>query len=249
MLIYKVKDYAELSRKAANIISAQVIIKRDCVLGLATGSSPIGTYKQLIEWYQKGDIDFSDVKTVNLDEYKGLSKENNQSYAYFMRKSFFDYINIQPKNTYIPEGNAVNANEECGRYDQVIQSLGGIDLQLLGIGHNGHIGFNEPREIFETGTHCVALTESTIGANARLFERKEDVPRYAYTVGIKTILQSKKIVLIVSGEDKANIVNEAFFGTVTPAVPASILQMHPDVILIGDEAALSKINQSQYEIR
>jgi glucosamine-6-phosphate deaminase len=242
MIIYKEKDYKDMSRRAANIISAQVILKPNCVLGLATGSSPIGAYKQLIEWYQKGDIDFSQVRTINLDEYKGLTKENSQSYYYFMNENFFKHINIDPQNTNIPNGMAEDDEAECERYNQVLKSLGGIDLQLLGIGHNGHIGFNEPEQAFEKDTHCVALQESTIKANSRLFENPEEVPRYAYTMGIKTIMLAKKIVVIVSGEDKADIVQKAFFGAVTPSVPASILQMHNDVVLIGDEAALSKID-------
>ncbi len=241
MIIYKAKDYKDMSRKAANILSAQVIMKPNCVLGLATGSSPIGTYQQLIEWYIKGDLDFSDVKTVNLDEYKGLSRENKQSYYYFMRENFFKHINIDPGNTFLPDGMAVDDSAECERYNQIIHSLGGIDLQLLGLGHNGHVGFNEPEQAFEKETHCVALTESTINANSRLFDHSEEVPRYAYTMGIKTIMQARKIVVVVSGEDKADIVKTAFFGAVTPSVPASILQMHNDVILVGDEAALSKL--------
>lgn len=242
MKIYKAKDYYDMSRKAANIISAQVILKPDCVLGLATGSSPIGTYKQLIEWYHKGDLDFSKVRTVNLDEYKGLTRDNDQSYYYYMNQNLFQHINIQLVNTHIPDGMAEVDQEECQRYDGMIQSLGGIDLQLLGLGHNGHIGFNEPEQVFETGTHCVALTESTIAANSRLFQHLEEVPRYAYTVGIKTIIQAKKIIVVVSGEDKADIIKTAFYGAVTPKVPASILQMHPDVSLVGDEAALSKLD-------
>lgn len=241
MKIIKAKDYKDMSRKAANIISAQVIMKPNCVLGLATGSSPIGTYDQLIEWYNKGDLDFSEVRTVNLDEYKGLTKDNDQSYYYFMRKHLFDKVNINLDNTNIPDGTAVDADAECERYNRVIQNLGGVDLQLLGIGHNGHIGFNEPDQKFELATHCVKLAESTIQANSRLFADPKDVPEYAYTMGIKNIMLAKKIVLIISGADKAGIVKEAFFGPVTPKVPASILQMHNDVILVGDEAALSQI--------
>jgi glucosamine-6-phosphate deaminase len=243
MVIYKAKDYKDMSRKAANILSAQIIMKPNCVLGLATGSSPIGCYNQLIEWYEKGDLDFSEVKTVNLDEYKGLAKDNNQSYYYFMNHHLFSRVNINKANTNIPDGMAVADSAECERYNKIIHSLGGIDLQLLGIGHNGHIGFNEPDQAFEKNTHCVALSESTIAANARLFEDTKEVPRFAYTMGIKTIMQAKKIVVIVSGEDKAGIVKKAFFGPVTPSVPASILQMHNDVILVGDDAALSKIDE------
>lgn len=243
MRIYKAKDYDEMSRKAANIISAQVIMKPDCVLGLATGSSPIGTYKQLIEWYQKGDLDFSAVTSINLDEYKGLTKDNDQSYAYFMYENLFKHINIDMNRTNLPNGMAEDADAECARYDQVIDNAGGIDLQLLGLGHNGHIGFNEPDSVFPKQTHLVTLTESTIQANSRLFDNIDDVPRYAFTMGIQTIMQAKKIVVVVSGEDKAAIVAKAFFGPVTPQVPASILQLHSDVSIVGDEAALSKIPQ------
>ncbi|SFR65627.1 glucosamine-6-phosphate deaminase [Anaeromicropila populeti] len=239
MQVYKAKDYRDMSRKAANLISAQVILKPDCVLGLATGSTPIGTYQQMIEWYQKGDIDFSRVKTVNLDEYKGISNENPQSYHYFMKTQFFQHINIREDQSYLPEGMAEEEKAECERYDNVISRLGGIDLQLLGLGHNGHIGFNEPGDAFQLGTHCVALSDSTIKANSRLFAKGEKVPEQAYTVGMKTIMQAGKILCIVSGSDKAEIVKKAFFGPVTPAVPASILQLHPDFILIGDEEALS----------
>ena len=230
-----------MSRKAANIISAQVIMKPDCVLGLATGGSPEGIYKQLIEWYNKGDIDFSEVTTINLDEYRGLSRESEQSYWYFMHDRFFNHVNVRPQKINVPDGTNLNAEKECARYDQVILSNGGIDLQLLGIGVDGHIGFNEPGAAFELGTHCVDLDESTIEANKRYFEKKEDVPRQAYTMGIKTIMQAKKVLMVVSGKNKADIVKAAFFGPVTPQVPASILQMHPDFTLVGDEDALSKI--------
>lgn len=241
MQIYKATDYKDMSRKAANIISAQVIMKPNCVLGLATGSTPIGTYQQLIEWYKKGDLDFSDVTTVNLDEYKGLPRTNDQSYYYFMHQNLFDQVNINPENTHLPNGMEPNSEKECARYESLIHSLGGVDLQLLGLGHNGHIGFNEPGEAFEKETHCVDLQERTIEANKRFFASADDVPKQAYTMGIKTIMQAKKILVIVSGEDKADIVAKAFFGPVTPAVPASILQMHNDVTLVGDEAALSRI--------
>ena len=220
MVIYRASDYASMSRKAANIISAQVIMKPDCVLGLATGSTPIGTYKQLIEWYNKGDLDFSRVTSVNLDEYKGLSGDNEQSYRYFMNHNFFDHININKSRTFVPDGTDPDSEHACARYNEIIREVGGIDLQLLGLGHNGHIGFNEP---------------------GSAFEKEEDVPRQAYTMGIKTIMQAKKILLVVSGEDKAEIVKTAFQGPVTPAVPASILQLHNDVTIVADEAALSKM--------
>ena len=241
MKIYKAKDYKDMRRKAANIISAQVIMKPNCVLGLATGSTPIGTYDQLVEWYNKGDLDFSEVTTVNLDEYKGLPRTNDQSYYYFMHQHLFDRVNIDPERTNVPNGMEPDAEKECGRYEELIRSLGGVDLQLLGLGHNGHIGFNEPGEAFEKETHCVDLTESTIEANKRFFASADDVPKQAYTMGIKTIMQAKKILIVVNGENKADIVERAFFGPVTPEVPASILQLHNDVTLVGDEAALAKI--------
>ena len=225
MKIIRAKDYYDMSRKAANIISAQVIMKPNCVLGLATGGTPVGTYKQLVEWYNKGDIDFSEVTTVNLDEYRGLPKEN-----------------IDPAHINLPDGTNMDADAECARYDAVIHNVGGVDLQLLGIGNDGHIGFNEPNEAFELGTHCVDLKEETIEANKRFFDGNADlVPKQAYTMGIKTIMQARKVLMVANGKGKADIVKKAFFGPVTPEVPASILQMPPDFILVGDEEALSEI--------
>ena len=241
MRIYKGKDYADMSRKAANIISAQVIMKPDCVLGLATGSTPIGLYQQLVAWYEKGDLDFSEVRTVNLDEYKGLSRENDQSYYYFMHHNLFDHVNLPAENSHLPNGMEPDSDKECRRYSELIRSMGGVDLQLLGIGHNGHIGFNEPGDAFDNDVHCVDLTQSTIEANKRFFASADDVPKQAYTMGIKTIMQAKKILIVSSGEDKADIVRDAFFGPITPKVPASVLQLHNDVTLVADEAALSKI--------
>lgn len=241
MKIYKAKDYSGMSRKAANIISAQIIMKPDCVLGLATGSTPIGTYEQLVEWYRQGDLDFSQVTSVNLDEYRGLPRENDQSYYYFMNEHLFQHVNIDKNRTHLPNGMNPDSESECAGYDQIIREVGGVDLQLLGLGHNGHIGFNEPADIFEKGTHCVDLAESTIEANKRFFASADDVPKQAYTMGIQTIMMAKTILVVVNGEAKADIVKKAFFGPVTPQVPASILQMHPNVILVGDEAALSKI--------
>ena len=247
MIIYEAKDYKDMSRKAANIISAQIIMKPNCVLGLATGSTPIGTYEQLVEWYHKGDLDFSKVTSVNLDEYRGLEKSNDQSYDYFMHEHLFDKVNIHPENVNLPDGMAEDAEKECQRYEELIRSLGGVDLQLLGLGHNGHIGFNEPGAAFEKETHCVNLTERTIEANKRFFASADDVPKQAFTMGIKTIMQAKKILVIASGEDKAEILKEAFFGPVTPAVPASILQLHNNVIVVGDQAVLSKLtNKDEY---
>lgn len=241
MKIYAVRDYQEMSRKAANLLSAQIISKPDSVLGLATGSTPIGTYEQLVEWHKKGDLDFREIRTVNLDEYKGLEKENEQSYYYFMHRHLFDRVNLPGEQTHLPDGTKEEGEAECARYEKVIESLGGIDIQLLGMGHNGHIGFNEPAEAFAKETHCVDLQESTIQANKRFFESEEDVPRQAYTMGIGTIMKARRILVIVSGEDKAEIVRKAFWGPVCPQVPASILQLHPDVILVADQAALSKV--------
>ena len=239
MKIYSAQDYQSMSRKAANILSAHVILKPDSVLGLATGSTPIGMYKQLIEWYNKGDIDFSQVHTVNLDEYLGLAPTHDQSYRYFMQTNLFDHVNVPPENTNVPNGLAPDPEAECARYNQVIAGLGGIDVQVLGMGHNGHIGFNEPEEAFELETHVVNLTDNTIDANARFFASRDEVPRQAITMGIKSIMQARHILVVVSGADKAEIVKRAFFGPVTPQVPASILQMHPHVSLVADEAALS----------
>jgi len=241
MRIIKAKDYDDLSRKAANIISAQVLLKPDCVLGLATGSTPIGTYKQLIEWYEKGDLDFSAAKSVNLDEYRGLTRDNDQSYYYFMYNNLFKHININMENTNVPDGTEPDSEKECSRYENVIEAYGGVDLQLLGFGHNGHIGFNEPDKDFPRTTHCVDLTQSTIEANKRFFASVDDVPKQAYTMGIGTIMKARKILLVVSGADKAQILHDVLCGPVTPEVPASILQLHSDVIVVADEAAMAKL--------
>ncbi|SFG16393.1 glucosamine-6-phosphate deaminase [Oribacterium sp. WCC10] len=238
--IYRAKNYQELSRKAANIISAQIIIKPNCVLGLATGSSPIGTYRQLTEWYEKGDLDFREVKTVNLDEYVGLSGTDHQSYRYFMNDNLFNHVNIDRQNTNVPNGKAADLQAECKRYNELIRSLGGIDMQLLGIGRNGHIGFNEPEEAFEKETHIVNLTDSTIEANARLFDNIADVPGQAITMGIKSIMQAKRILLIASGKDKADAIQKTLFGPVSPKVPASILQIHQNLTVVADDDALSE---------
>ena len=234
MKTIKAKTYDDMCRKAANIISAQVIMKPNAVLGLATGSTPIGIYKQLVEWYNKGDIDFSEVRTVNLDEYKNLENDHPQSYHYYMKDKFFKDVNVLSENIYIPDGCGEDDNAVCQNYDEVIKKLGGIDLQLLGIGHDGHIGFNEPGTAFELGTHLVKLSEMTINANKRFFESKEDVPKEAYTMGIKSIMQAKKVLLVASGEDKKGILIKALTGEVTPMVPASILQMHPDLTVVTD---------------
>ena len=235
MKFITVDTYEKLSRQAANIISAQVILKPDSVLGLATGSSPLGTYKQLIEWYEKGDVDFSKVTSVNLDEYVGLDGKNDQSYRYFMNKNLFEHINIDINNTFVPNGCAFDLAEEGKRYDEHIAELGGIDLQLLGIGLDGHIGFNEPDKYFVKSTHVVKLHESTIKANSRFFSNQDEVPKRAITMGMVSIMQAKKILLIASGEAKRDILEKAFYGPITPEIPASILQLHPDITVIYSE--------------
>ena len=239
MRLIRAKDYNDASRKMANLLSAQVVLKPDCVLGPATGRSPVGTYKELIRRCANGDLDFSQVRTVNLDEYVGLSPEHDQSYAYFMHHNLFDHINIAPENVHLPDGLDPDAERQGKLYDDLIHSLGGVDMQLLGIGHDGHIGFNEPCDEFVKGTHKVELTQMTIDANARFFESEDLVPRSAYTMGILDIMQAKRVVMIVCGADKAEILKKAFCGPVTPQVPASIMQLHPDLTLVADEAALA----------
>lgn len=243
MRIIRAKDYEDMSKKAAIILGAQVAMKPDSVLGLATGSSPVGMYQQLIAWNQAGDLDFSQVKSVNLDEYFGLTAENDQSYAYFMYHNLFKGINIDLKNTHLPDGTNPDIAAECARYDAVIASMGGVDLQVLGIGGNGHIAFNEPADCFKMGTHCVTLTQKTIEANARFFERIEDVPTKAYTMGVGSIMKAKKILMVVNGEAKAQAMLDSFFGDITPQVQASILQMHNDCVVVADEAALKLVDE------
>lgn len=235
MKIITVKDYKTMSRMAANVMSAQIILKPDSVIGLATGSTPLGLYAQLAEWCKKGDVDFSKVRSVNLDEYVGLPADHEQSYRRFMNENLFNNINIDKNNTFVPNGVAEDLETECKKYDENIVALGGIDMQLLGIGHDGHIGFNEPDTCFVKSTHVVDLTQKTIDANARFFESANDVPRQAVTMGMVSIMQAKKILFIANGPDKKEIVEKAFFGPITPEVPASILQLHPDITVIYSE--------------
>lgn len=240
MRVYCAEDYDGASRIAADIIGAQILMKPDCVLGLATGSTPIGAYEELVRRYKAGELDFSQVHSINLDEYRGLSPEHDQSYRYFMNTHLFDFVNIDKAHTFVPDGNEPDSDKACRDYEEIIRAHGGIDLQLLGLGHNGHIGFNEPSDAFDKETHCVTLQEKTRNANARFFASIDEVPREAYTMGIGSIMRARKIVMLVSGEGKKDIVKEAFLGPVTPKVPASVLQLHSDVILIGDKAALSE---------
>ena len=235
MNFIKVKTYDELSARAAAIICGQVALKPNCVLGLATGSSPLGTYAKITEKYNAGEVDFSGVTSINLDEYVGLDGSHDQSYRYFMDNNLFKNINIDLNKTHVPNGCAADVESECKAYDALIESVGGIDLQLLGIGLDGHIGFNEPDTYFEKATHKVELDPSTIDANARFFASRDDVPTTAITMGMGGIMSAKKVLLIANGKGKADIVQKAFFGPITPAVPASILQLHPDLTVIYSE--------------
>ncbi len=239
--IYQTADYASMSRRAAHIIAAEVIRNPSCVLGLATGSTPVGAYKRLAEMVAEGDISFKNVKSVNLDEYKGLAPTHDQSYRYFMQDNLFNHVDIDVANTNVPDGLAADAEAECARYDALVESLGWADLQLLGLGRNGHIGFNEPDDHFTKETHVVDLTESTIDANARFFASADEVPRQALTMGVGCIMAARRVLLIASGADKADALYAAFCGPITPQCPASILQLHSDVVVVADEAALSKL--------
>ena len=236
------KNYEEMSKAAATLFAAEIMENPKTILGMATGSTPVGLYKELVKMYEAGDLDFSQVTTFNLDEYIGLAPEHDQSYHYFMNDNLFDHVNIDKTRTFVPNGLEADSDKACSEYNEIIRKPGGVDLQLLGLGHTGHIGFNEPGAAFEKETHCVDLTESTIEANKRFFESEDDVPRQAYTMGIKNIMQAKKILVVVSGEDKAAILKEVLYGPITPEVPASILQLHNDVTIVADAAALSKIN-------
>ena len=247
MRIILASNYEDLSRHAANMISAQILLKPKCVLGLATGSSPVGAYQELGRRCVDGYVDFQFVQTVNLDEYVGLPADHEQSYARFMRENLFNHVNIKQENTHIPSGVSDNPKEECLRYDKLITRLG-IDLQLLGIGPNGHIGFNEPADEFIPETHKVTLTQETIQANKRFFASEDDVPRYALTMGIRAIMQAKRVLMVANGEAKADAIRDTLLGPITPRVPASILRLHPDFTLVVDRAALSKCDRTALAI-
>ena len=237
MIIYTGKDYYDVSRKAANIMSAQIIMKPNAVLGLATGSTPVGMYKQLIEWYKKGDLDFSQITSVNLDEYKGLSGDNDQSYRYFMNTNLFDHVDIDKSRTHVPDGLAKDPAAMGQAYDAAIEAAGGIDLQVLGLGPNGHIAFNEPEEELYAGTHLTGLTESTIKANSRFFEKIEDVPTQAVTMGIGSIMKARKIIVLASGKGKHPVIEKMLSGRITTQCPGTLLLAHADVTLIVDKDA------------
>jgi len=241
MRIIEVNSYDEMSWKAAILVSSQIILKPNSVLGLATGDTPMGMYKDLIDLYIRKEIDFNQVKCFNLDEYYGIEKNNNQSYYYYMVNNFFKYIDIPEKNINIPDGSAKNIEDECFRYENIIKQSDGIDIQVLGIGVNGHIGFNEPNISFEAETHLVDLDKSTINSNSKFFKTKEDVPTKAISMGIKTIMYSKKIVLLASGKTKAEAIFRTINGKINPETPASILQLHQDVTVILDKKASSKL--------
>lgn len=235
--ILKAGTAEDAARLAADRFQELICAKPACVLGLATGATPVPLYRELIAREKAGLIDFSRVRSVNLDEYKGLAPDHPQSYRRFMQENLFDHIAIRPENTYVPDGLTTDVAAMCAAYERTIEDLGGVDLQLLGLGHDGHIGFNEPCDHFPVRTHEVALTESTRQANARFFASQAEVPAAAYTMGVGTVMAARRVLMIVTGADKADILRKAFFGSVTPWVPASILQFHPDVTLICDRAA------------
>lgn len=239
--LIKAKDPAEVGRLAADIFQELINAKPDCVLGLATGSTPLPLYRELIQREKDGKLSFAQVRSANLDEYKGLSGDHPQSYRYFMNENLFNHISIDPANTIVPDGLAEDAEAMCAEYERKIEAMGGVDIQLLGIGHDGHIGFNEPCDHFPVATHEVELEEITRQANKRFFDSIEEVPTAAYTMGIGTVMAARKVLLLATGKDKAEIVYKSFFGPVDPMVPASILQFHGDVTVIVDEAAGSLI--------
>ncbi len=246
MEIIVCKDYDKMSKAAAAEVAMVVREKPDAVLGLATGSSPIGLYAELIRLHKEEGLDFSQVRTFNLDEYIGLPPEHEQSYRQFMNEKLFDDINIRKKNTHLPDGMAKNVRAFCAEYESMIEACGGIDVQVLGIGSDGHIGFNEPGSSLASRTRVKTLTEQTINDNSRFFAKKEDVPIYAITMGIGTIMEAERIVLVAAGKNKAGTVAAAFEGPVSCMCTASALQLHPDSIIFIDEAAASGLKMRDY---
>lgn len=242
MNIVRVKDYEEMSIKAAHLFVAQMINKPNSILGLATGSTPIGVYEQLVKFYNEGMVSFKNATAFNLDEYVGIPQNHLQSYWTFMQKHFFGLVDFRPENQHIPRGESENPEQEAADYDKAIKAVGGIDIQLLGIGRNGHIGFNEPNVKFEAKTHVVALDEQTINDNARFFDSRDEVPKTAISMGIKTIMQSRQIILLASGAEKSDAIYKMINGNITPDLPASVLQLHPNVTVILDKDAASQLD-------
>jgi len=246
MEVIVTRDYDEMSWVTGQIIRRRILRKPDSVLGLATGGTPIGTYKEMIRMHREEGLDFSKVTTFNLDEYLGLPPAHPQSYHYFMHENLFKHINISPRHIFIPNGMAEDIDGQCQWYEEQIRKAGGIDFQLLGIGSDGHIAFNEPGSSLGSRTRLKTLTESTVQDNARFFEREEDVPHFAITMGVGTILEAREIVMIVSGEKKAAVCAEFVEGPVTARVTASALQLHPRVEVVLDEAAASQLQHADY---
>ncbi|MBB6214384.1 glucosamine-6-phosphate deaminase [Anaerosolibacter carboniphilus] len=245
MRIIIAKDYKEMGKKAANMIASQIILKPESVVGFATGETPVGMYKELVNLYKLGSLETGKITTFNLDEYYGLSQDNPQSYAYYMHENLFKHIHIESSRIHLPDGMSTDIEIECARYEEKIYKAGGIDLQVLGIGRNGHIGFNEPDVKFEARTHMVELDQDTIAANARFFPSMKEVPKQAISMGIKTIMGARKILLLAAGIEKASAIYDAIYGKITPELPASILQLHPDVTMILEEKAASLLTAAQ----
>ena len=235
------ETYEEMSKLAAEMIAEQVNNKPDSVLGFATGSTPVGTYRELIRLNKEGKVDFSEVKTFNLDEYIGLDPEHDQSYHYFMKENLFAHINIKPENWYVPPGKADDFTKACKEYEQMIADSGGLDIQLLGIGGNGHIAFNEPVSSLGSRTRVKTLTKDTIEDNARFFENIEDVPRFAVTMGIGTIMEARKVILLANKANKSDAIAATIEGPITAMVPATVVQLHRDAIIIVEKEAASKL--------
>ncbi len=241
MQVFVYKNEAEVGKAAGMIVASEILKKPDCILGLATGSTPIPTYQEMIRMNKEGILDFSKVRSFNLDEYIGLSPEHVCSYRRFMNEQLFDHINIDKANTHVPCGVGADHEADAKAYDAAVEAAGGIDLQILGIGHDGHIGFNEPGDEFVSGTNIVTLTDMTIDANTRFFEKREDVPRQAITLGNRNIMAAKRIILLATGKGKAKAIAQAIKGNITPRMPASLLQVHPNVQFLLDEDAASEL--------
>ena len=241
MQVFVYKNEAEVGKAAGMIVASEILKKPDCILGLATGSTPIPTYQEMIRMNKEGILDFSKVRSFNLDEYIGLSPEHVCSYRRFMNEQLFDHINIDKANTHVPCGIGADHEADAKAYDAAVEAAGGIDLPILGIGHDGHIGFNEPGDEFVSGTNIVTLTDMTIDANTRFFEKREDVPRQAITLGNRNIMAAKRIILLATGKGKARAIAQAIKGNITPKMPASLLQVHPNVQFLLDEDAASEL--------